>query len=134
MLHMGQGLTVTDFPPAANVLRAVSQAGGKHCTDVQLRPRETSVDRKKSRQQCSMAKGWEIYRAVGPPASPVPISLPGTDTRRDVSSPFGMYTSPTCSPLHMKKSWSKSIMIILVRRREEKKDGWKGDPNVTTKL
>ena len=80
-----------------------------------------------------MAKGWEIYRAVGPPANPVPMSLPGTDTRRDVSSPFGMYTSPTCSPLHM-KSWSKSIMIILVRRREEKKDGWKGDPNVTTKL
>ena len=69
-----------------------------------------------------------------PPASPVPMSLPGTDTRRDVSSPFGVYTSPTCSiagPSHTKKkTWSKSIMIISVRRREGKKDGWKGNTKV----
>ena len=69
-----------------------------------------------------------------PPASPVPMSLPGTDTRRDVSSPFGVYTSPTCSlagPLHMKKkTWSMSIVIISVRRREGKKDGWKGNAKV----
>ena len=70
-----------------------------------------------------------------PPASPVPMSLPGTDARRDVSSPFGVYTSPTAGPLagpsHMKKkAWSKSIMIISVRRREGKKDGWKGNAKV----
>ena len=69
-----------------------------------------------------------------PPASPVPTSLPGTDTRRDVSSPFGVYTSPTCliaGPSHTKKkTWSKSIMIISVRRREGIKDGWKGNTKV----
>jgi len=30
----------------------------------------------------------------------------------------------------MKKAWSKSIIIISVRRREGKKDGWKGNAKV----
>ena len=69
-----------------------------------------------------------------PPASPLPTSLPGSDTRRDLLSPFGIYTSPTCSiagPSHVKKkTWNKSIMIISVRRREGKKDAWKGNTKV----
>lgn len=68
-----------------------------------------------------------------PPASPVPMSLPGSDSRRDLSSPFGVYASPTCSiagPSHVKKTWNKSIMIISVQRREGKKDAWKGNTKV----
>ena len=63
---------------------------------------------------------YEVKEHV-PPASPVPTSLPGSDTRRDLSPPFGIYTSPTCSiagPSHVKKTWNKSIMIISVRRRD----------------
>ena len=48
-----------------------------------------------------------------PPASPVPMSLPGADTRRDVSSTFSVYTSPTCSiagPSHTKKkTWERQL-------------------------
>ena len=82
------------------------------------------------------ASAYEVRGHV-PPVSPVPMSLSGADTRRDALSPFGVYTSSICSIAglpHTKKTRSKSIMIISVRRREREKDGWKGNTKVEYEL